>query len=972
MNMDRIPAYELILKEEISDIHSEGYLLKHKKSGARVMVLKNEDDNKVFNIAFRTPPADSTGVAHILEHSVLCGSENFPLKDPFVELVKGSLNTFLNAMTYPDKTMYPVASCNEQDFKNLMHVYLDAVFFPNIYEKEEIFRQEGWHYELENTDAPLTLNGVVYNEMKGAFSSPEDVLEREIFNSLFPDTPYGVESGGDPQCIPDLKYSEFLSFHSRYYHPANSYIYLYGNMDMEERLNWMDEEYLSKYDEIPVTSEIGRQEAFSEIRNVEMEYSVTESEPEENNSYLSYNIVVGDSLDIERSVAFEILDYTLLSAPGAPLKKVLLEEGIGKDIMGSYEDGIYQPFFSVIAKNADPADKDRFLSLIRSTLEDIVKNGVDKKAIEAGINYIEFRFREADYSSFPKGLMYGIDVFDTWLYDDTKPFERLKCLDIFDALKKKANTGYFEELIEKYLLSNTHASVVVVNPKRGLAAEKEKALADKLAEYKASLSQEQLEKLVADTKHLKEYQDAEETEEALKTIPLLKREDISRESAKIYNTEKHVDDTLVLHHEIDTNGIGYLELLFDMKYVPEELVPYMGILKSVLGYVDTEHYDYGDLFNEINARSGGILFGISVFTDSKDNQKFTPMAGIKAKSLYKDIPFVFEMIKEILKTSKLEDEKRLYEIIAKMKSRLQMSLVSSGHTTAAMRALSYFSAGSCFQEKISGVDFYQLVNDIEENFEQRKADVIAKLKELLEFVFRAENLMVSYTSEEKGYEGLEKKIKEFKEILYTGEKQNAASYSSCVVKNEGFKTAGQVQHVAAAGNFKEAGFEYTGALRILKVMLSYEYLWMNIRVKGGAYGCMSSFRRNGDGFLVSYRDPNLEKTLEVFRKTGDFIRSFDADEREMTKYIIGTISELDVPMTPSTKGNMSLNAWFSKVTEEDMQRERQEILDAQPEDIRKLAGIVDAMMEQNRICVVGSEEKIEQEKKVFEVTKHLL
>ena len=330
------------------------------------------------------------------------------------------------------------------------------------------------------------------------------------------------------------------------------------------------------------------------------------------------------------------------------------------------------------------------------------------------------------------------------------------------------------------------------------------------------------------------------------------------------------------------------------------------------------------------------------------------------------------MIKEILKTSKLEDEKRLYEIIAKMKSRLQMSLVSSGHTTAAMRALSYFSAGSCFQEKISGVDFYQLINDIEENFEQRKADVIAKLKELMGCVFRAENLMVSYTSEEKGYEGLEKEIKEFKEILYTGEKKETASYSSCVVKNEGFKTAGQVQHVAAAGNFKEAGFEYTGALRILKVMLSYEYLWMNIRVKGGAYGCMSSFRRNGDGFLVSYRDPNLEKTLEVFRKTGDFIRSFDADEREMTKYIIGTISELDVPMTPATKGNMSLNAWFSKVTEEDMQRERQEILDAQPKDIRKLAGIVDAMMEQNRICVVGSEEKIEQEKKVFEVTKHLL
>ena len=538
MRIEQVPAYELVLTQDIPDIHSKGYLLKHKKSGARVMLLENDDDNKVFNIAFRTPPSDSTGVAHILEHSVLCGSEKYPLKDPFVELVKGSLNTFLNAMTYPDKTMYPIASCNEQDFKNLMHVYLDAVFFPNIYEKEEIFRQEGWHYELEEEDGPITLNGVVYNEMKGAFSSPEDVLEREIFNSLFPDTPYGVESGGDPKYIPELKYSDFLSFHSRYYHPANSYLYLYGNMDMEERLNWMDKEYLGKYDEIPVHSEIPRQNPFEAVRELEMEYSITENEPEENNSYLSYNVVVGDSLDVETCTAFEVLDYTLLSAPGAPLKQVLLDKGIGKDIMGSYEDGIYQPFFSIVAKNARPEDKERFVSLIQDTLKEIVKNGVDKKAIAAGINYMEFRFREADFSSFPKGLMYGIDVFDSWLYDDNRPFDQVMRLDIFEKLKAKADTGYFEELIEKYLLENTHASIVVVNPKRGLAAETDKKLEEKLAAYKASLSKEEISKIAADTRHLKKYQDEPETEEALRTIPLLKRSDIGTEAAKLYNTEK--------------------------------------------------------------------------------------------------------------------------------------------------------------------------------------------------------------------------------------------------------------------------------------------------------------------------------------------------------------------------------------------------------------------------------------------------
>ena len=972
MKMEQIPAYELVTKQDIPDIHSMGYLLKHKKSGARVMVLENDDENKVFNIAFRTPPADSTGVAHILEHSVLCGSKKFPLKDPFVELVKGSLNTFLNAMTYPDKTMYPVASCNDQDFKNLMHVYLDAVFFPNIYEKEEIFCQEGWHYELEDVDSPLTLNGVVYNEMKGAFSSPEDVLDREVFNSLFPDTPYGVESGGDPKCIPDLKYSEFLSFHSRYYHPSNSYIYLYGNMDAAERLNWMDEEYLSKYDAMPITSVIARQEPFDKMKELVMEYPITENEPEEQNSYLAYNVVTGDSLDVERCTAFEVLDYTLLSAPGAPVKQALLDAGMGKDIMGSYEDGIYQPFFSIVAKNADPANKEKFVQLIQDTLGEIAEKGIDKKAIAAGINYMEFRFREADFSSFPKGLMYGIDVFDSWLYDDKKPFDYLKRLDIFASLKEKAKTRYFEELIEEYLLSNTHASIVVVNPKRGLAAKREKELEYKLAAYKDSLTLEEKERLAAETKHLKEYQDEPETEEALRTIPLLTRKDISKEGAKLYNTPKQVGDTLVLYHDLYTNGIGYLDLLFDTKAVPESLIPYLGILKSVLGYVDTEHYTYSQLFNEINARSGGILFGLQVFGNAEKPQDNKHMAGVKAKALYEDIPFVFEMIREILCTSKFEDDKRLYEILAKMKSRMQMSMASAGHSTAVARALSYFSENAYFQEKTTGIDFYKFLDELETNFQEKKEDLKEKLKELMVYVFRPENLTVSYTADQKGCRGLEEEVQKLKAVLCTKEIMPGSFAPVLEVKNEGFQTSGQVQYVAAAGNFREVGYSYTGALRILKVMLSYEYLWTNIRVKGGAYGCMSSFRRNGDGFLVSYRDPNLVKTLEVFRKTGEFIRSFDADEREMTKYIIGTISEMDVPMTPSGKGNLSLNAWFSKVTEEDMAKERQEILEAQPEDIRKLAGIVDAMMEQNRICVVGSEEKLEQEKQIFGELRNLL
>lgn len=972
MRIENIPEYELVQEQNLEDVHSKGYLLKHKKSGARVMLLENEDENKVFNIAFRTPPSDSTGVAHILEHSVLCGSKEFPLKDPFVELAKGSLNTFLNAMTFPDKTIYPVASCNDQDFQNLMHVYLDAVFFPNIYEKEEIFRQEGWSYQLESTEEPLKYNGVVYNEMKGAFSSPEEVVDRAVFSSLFPNTPYGNESGGDPADIPDLKYSDFLSFHSKYYHPSNSYIYLYGNMDMEEKLKWMDQNYLNKYDTMVISSEIEKQIHFNAIKELKLEYPISENETEEENSYLSYNMVIGTSLDTELCLAFQVLDYALLSAPGAPLKQVLLDEKIGKDIMGSYNDGIYQPFFSVIAKNAKEEDKGRFVSLIRDTLKDVVDHGIDQKAIAAGINYLEFRFREADYSSYPKGLMYAMDALESWLYDDEQPFLYLQILPLFETLKEKSDSGYFEELIRIYLLNNTHASVVVVNPVKGLAVRREKELEEKLAFFKASLSKKQLEELVNQTRHLKEYQESGEDPEALKCIPMLKRSDIGMDIAKIYNTKKYAGDTLILHHNIYTNGIGYLNILFDTRHIPSHLVPYMGILKSVLGFVDTENYSYGELFNEINIHSGGITCGLQVFTQAGERDATINMFGVKCKALYPELPFVFQMIKEIIDTSKLDDGKRLYEIIAKLKSRLQMSLSSAGHSAAVLRAGSYFSSASYFQDQIGGISFYDFIDEIESHFEERKRDVIAQLQILMRYIFRPENMTVSYTADEEGYQYLEEEVSGLKKILCTAPIEQGQLEYLLQKKNEGFKTSGQVQYVAAAGNFLEAGYAYTGELRILKVILSYEYLWTNIRVKGGAYGCMSGFRRTGDGFFASYRDPNLKKTLEIFAGTPDYIRSFTADEREMTKYIIGTISDLDVPLNPSAKGEMSLNAYFSQVTEEDVRKERREILEASVEDIRKTGDIVEAIIDQKRICVIGNEDVIEENKDVFMEVRHLL
>ncbi len=971
MNLTKLDAYEVMLQKELKDLKSEGILLKHKKSGARVLLVSNDDENKVFTIGFRTPADNSTGVPHIIEHTVLCGSEKFPAKDPFVELVKGSLNTFLNAMTYPDKTVYPVASCNDKDFQNLMDVYMDAVFHPNIYKHEEIFRQEGWSYHLEEEDGELTYNGVVYNEMKGAFSSPDGVLDRMILNSLFPDTTYANESGGDPDIIPELSYEEYLEFHRTYYHPSNSYIYLYGDMNMEEKLKWLDEEYLCKYDVREVNSEIGFQQPFDKMHDISAKYSVSSNEPEEDNTYLAYNKVVGTSLDKELCLAFDILDYALLSAPGAPLKKALMDAGIGKDISGSYDSSTYQPIFSIVAKNANAEQKKAFVEVIESTLRRIVENGIDKKALEAGINYNEFRYREADFGGYPKGLIYGLQMFDSWLYDEMQPFMHVESLETFKFLKEQINSRYFEDLIQKYLLDNTHGTIVVVVPERGLTAKMDTKLKEKLQTYKESLSKEELHKLVEKTTKLEAYQEEPSASEDIEKIPMLERADISTEIAPIYNEEMTLAGVPVVFHEIETNGIGYLELLFDLSGIPEELLPYAGVLQAVLGIIDTEHYEYSELFNEINVHTGGIGTSLELYTDvTKAKEKaFRATFEVKTKALYDKIPFALQMMIEILTSSKLGDEKRLKEILAMNVSRLQMKFLSSGHVVAAMRAMSYCSPISRFKELTSGVEYYRFLSKLNDDFENEKNVLIENLKKLTKMIFSKDNLMVSYTATREGLAGLEEELAKVREGLYEAQKEETRCVIHCEKKNEGFQTSSKVQFVAQAGNFLDAGKEYHGALQILKVIMSYEYLWMNIRVKGGAYGCMSNFNRIGEGYFVSYRDPNLKKTLEVYAGVPEYLRNFTVSERDMTKYIIGTISNIDQPMTPAAKGDRSMNLYMNHLTEEMIQEERMQILRATQEDIRNLAEIAEAVLACDQICVIGNEEKINDEKEVFgEVT----
>lgn len=972
MTIHDLAEYEILDEHRVEDVQSDGFILRHKKSGARIAILSNNDDNKVFYIGFRTPPEDETGVPHIIEHTTLCGSKKFPVKDPFIELAKGSLNTFLNAMTYPDKTVYPVASCNDQDFKNLMDVYLDAVFNPNITKYEEIFKQEGWHYELTGKDDELKINGVVYNEMKGAYSSPDEVLSSQIYRSLFPDNTYSKDSGGNPEYIPKLTYEAYLDFYHKYYHPSNSYIYLYGDMDVVERLEWLDKEYLSLYDYKKVNSEINKQPAFDEIKNVEAQYSITMDDTQENKTYLSYNRVVGDTLDEMLYQAFDVLDYALVSSPGAPVKQALIDAGIGDDVYGSYDAGILQPVFSFVAKNANASQADEFESIIENTLKEVVKTGINKEALLAGINSSEFKFREADFGQFPKGLLFGLNCLDSWLFDDMKPFIHLECLGTFAKLRKAVDTDYFEKLIQEYLLDNTHGSSVTVKPKRGLGNEREEALAKELSDYKASLSDEEIKKLIEDTEHLKKYQEEPSSDEDLRKLPMLTRADMKKNAMAFSNIEDELLDVKVVRHDIESNGIDYISFLFDAGDFAQSELGYLGFFTNALGLVSTEKYSYTDLANATNIYTGGISTGTASHPDIKDRNNFVFKFEVKLKVLEKNLDKALELMEQMLLSSDFTDTKRLGELVAQIKARLQANLSSSGHLVAAMRSMSSFSRYALYQDELKGIAFYRSICRIEKELSESPKSVSDKLAAIAKKLFARNRMLISFTGNNEAYgnakPSLEKVIAGFNKMSAVG---NQAEVHFNTAK-EAFIDASQIQYVAKTGDFICEGYEYTGALRLLRIILSYDYLWINVRVKGGAYGCMNTFLRSGESYFVSYRDPNLSDTLDVYDRIPEYIKNFSPDERDMTKYIIGTFSALDTPMNPEAKGSRSLSAYLEGITYEQIQKERNEILNAQPEDIRRLADLVEAVLKKDSICVIGNENMIKESAGLFENVEKLI
>ncbi|MFH1297017.1 MAG: insulinase family protein [Bacteroidota bacterium] len=955
-------GFKLIEKRFVKELNAECYLYEHEKSGAHLLKIASEDPNKTFGIAFKTFPDSDAGTPHIMEHSVLNGSKNFPVKSPFDVLSKGSLNTFINAFTGKDMTMYPVASMNDKDYFNLMHVYLDAVFNPLIYDDPRILKQEGWHYELTEQAEPVVYKGVVYNEMKGSFSSPTRVLNYEIYKHLFPDNPYGYESGGYPPAIPTLTDEAFLDYHKRFYHPENSYILLYGDADLEKELAFIDSAYLTNYEKgtNPVT--ITDQAPFESMKRITAFYPVLEGARMEDQTYLSYNFVAGHNTDQKLAWGLDILCDVLVNQESAPVRLASQQAEIGQDVSAS-SDSYNQNVIQLIVTNANPGDNEKFMEVIKKTLQRVAEEGVDREEVAGVLNRIEFQLREGDNAQ--KGLTYGFQSLSGWFFADD-PFLTLEWEKPLAALKKGIKENYLESVITNYFLHNPHSLELTLEPKPGMEQENMAKDVELLKTYKASLTEEQMEELIAETNELIAYQEREDTPEALATIPLLELSDINPKAEWFGVEETEVGGVPVLYCDQFTNHVVYMNLTFDLRVLPSEMIPYASLLSNVISLLNTESYTYGDLNKALNINTGMFNVSLPTFLEDQDDSKLIPKFEVTSKAMGDKVEKMFELTGEILNKTRYCDTERLKTVLDKHQAQLDADVKRNGYRYASRRQASYVTNHGLFREEAGGLDYYWFVTDLTKKFDENPQKVCETLSDVAKLLFTKQNLIAATTCNKEQLKIFTNGLTAFIATLPDEPVTLKEWALQPVKKNEGLLTPSKVQYVVAGADFKDLGYSWDGKMRVLNQILSTDYLQTKIRVMGGAYGGWCVITPYGMTTFNSYRDPNLEETLENYAGIPDYLNNFEADDNAMTRYIIGTIAGLDTPLTPSQKGDRAVNYYFSKTTQEDLQQDRDAVLATTTGDIKGFAKMMQDILDQKVYCVYGNADKIEKEKRLFE------
>jgi Zn-dependent M16 (insulinase) family peptidase len=950
-------GFENVWVREVSELRTRAELFRHSKTGAEMLSLVNDDENKVFGITFRTPPSDSTGVAHILEHSVLCGSRKFPVKEPFVELLKSSLKTFLNAMTYPDKTCYPVASQNEKDLYNLVDVYLDAVLYPRL--SPFVLQQEGWHFEVEEANGPLLYKGVVFSEMKGAYSSPENLLAELSRQSLFPDTPYGFDSGGNPDEIPRLTFDRFKAFHDTYYHPSNARIYFYGDDDPEERLRIVNE-YLKDFKHKKIDSAIIRQRRLDQPRKMTRAFASGGNGEHGGKGMLTLNWLLEETLGAELNLAFHMLEYILLGMPGSPLRKALIDSKLGEDLAGEgLGSDIREMYFSTGLKGMDPENADRVEALILDTLSSLVAKRIDPHTVEAAQNTLEFTLRENNTGSYPRGLALMLRSLTTWLYDGD-PLALIAFESPLESLKKKIsrNRNLFEEMIDRYFLKNPHRTRLLLRPDPGMAKKQEKAEKQRLADIRVSMSPSDFDQVLATAAKLKEIQTTPDSPEALATVPTMKLSDLSRFNKTLPLLPLKEKKAQILYHDLFTSGIAYLDLGFNLHALPQRTLPYLPLFGRALLEMGTETEDFVALGQRISRKTGGIR--PTFLTSSvKGSEQATAWLYLRGKAMMRQTGDLLAILRDVLLTLRLDNRERFRQMVSEAKARLEQQLVPSGHQFVDLRLRARYSEADWVVEQLKGISQLFFIRSLSKSVEEDWPRVLAELEEMRQTLLNRNALLFNITLDEKGWSQFQPQVREFLEALPSSPMKAAKWKPGSMADSEAMIIPAQVNYVGKAASLYAAGYRFHGSCHVISRYLRNGWLWEKVRVQGGAYGAFALFDRiSGVLTLVSYRDPNLLKTLEIFDGCPEFLRKFSLNEDELAKSIIGTIGDIDQYQLPDAKGYTSMVRYLKGETDADRQRMREEVLGTKASDFIAFGGVLEEALKKGLIKVLGSESSL--------------